>query len=169
MAQKAGSRAVATNALRNSGSTRRITCASGEAQSAVKARGTWAYGETGGDLGVTDKFGNVTIRADLAGEELLQTVRHESVHQFFSPEPGLIGNIRAGFGMAAYQHSSLVRYMEEAIAETWATGSLRQGLVFPISEGYVSGGRVIIEGVGYITVVGGTAYGTYQWAKGGRR
>ena len=140
--------------------------ASGEAQVAMRARGAWNYGNTGGAMGTTDKFGNVVIDSNLVGEQLLQTVRHEGVHSFLSPSPGVIGNIRADIGIAAYQRSHLVQFLEEGAAETWATGSLRQGLSFPLRNGYVSGGRVFIEGVGYVTIVGGSAYGAYQWGQG---
>jgi hypothetical protein len=145
----------------------------GEGKGALKARGTFTYGNTGPgrSLGTTDKFGNVTIRSDLAGQELLETVRHESVHSFFSPSAGVIGNIRANIGTAAYWQSHFVRFLEEAIAETWATGSLRRGLALPFYPGYrIALKRVLLEGGAYITLVGGSmTYGVYQWARKDRR
>jgi len=126
--------------------------------SSSKSRVPWQYGNTGDNLGITDKFGNITIQPGLTGQVLEETVRHEAVHRFFSPSPGFIGNVRADVGMAAYQNSHLVRYMEEAIAEGFATRSVSQGLAFPLREGYVSGPRVIAEGVGYISVTTGGFY-----------
>jgi hypothetical protein len=123
----------------------------------------WSYGDTRGALGETDKFGNITIRPGLAGSELTETVAHESVHRLLSPRPtGFLGEFRADVGMAAYSRSHLVRFLEEAAAETWATGSLRQGVSFPFRNGYVTGTRVFVEGAGYVTVVGGTAYVGYH-------
>jgi hypothetical protein len=63
----------------------------------------------------------------------------------------------------------MVRFLEEAAAETWAMGSLRQGLSFPFSLGYVSAPRVVIEGAGYVTVVGGATYGAYRLSRGDGR
>ena len=125
----------------------------------ARSRVPWQYGNTHGALGTTDKFGNITIMPGLQGKQLTETVRHEAVHRFFSPRPGPIGNIRADIGMAAYRRSHLVRFLEEGLAESVATGSLRQGFAFPITHGYVSGIRVLIESVGYVTVVGATAFG----------
>jgi hypothetical protein len=123
----------------------------------------WSYGETGGALGATDKFGNITIRPGLVGTELTETVAHESVHRLLSPRAtSLLGEFRADVGMAAYNRSHLARFLEEAAAETWATGSLRQGIAFPLREGYVTGTRVFVEGVGYVTIVGGTIYVGYR-------
>ncbi len=119
----------------------------------------WQYGEVPpGWLGKTDAFGNITIRPGLTGRKLEETVRHESVHSFFSPSPGLLGNIRAYIGLWAYKNVHLAQYLEEAIAETYGTGSLLIGLSFPIRTGYVSAGRVILEGAAYTAIVGASAY-----------
>lgn len=52
--------------------------------------------------------------------------------------------------MWAYQNSHLLRYAEEAIAETRAQlmtgGSLTSGLAFPVTSGYVNPLRVALEG-----------------------
>ena len=128
----------------------------------IPSRVPWKYGDVGDSLGVTDKFGNITIKPGLTGKELAETVRHEAVHRFFSPRSGVVGNIHADIGMTAYQRSHLVRFLEEGIAESVATGSLRRGFAFPLTHGYVSGTRVFIEGIGYVTIVGGTAYGVHE-------
>ena len=99
----------------------------------------------------------------LVGTELTETVAHESVRRLLSPRAtSLLGEFRVDVGMAAYNRSHLVRFLEEAAAETWATGSLHQGIAFPLREGYVTGTRVIVEGVGYVTIVGGTIYVGYR-------
>lgn len=78
-----------------------------------------------------------------------QTLCYEGVHVFFTPR-GPLQNFRADLSMAAYQNSHLLRYVEEAIAESRAqilTGrSLQTGLMFPITNGYVEPWRVIAEG-----------------------
>lgn len=76
----------------------------------VRARIPWQYGNTGGSLGVTDKFGNITIQPGLTGQVLRETVRHEGVHRFFSPQRGPLLELRADVGMWGYQNSHLLRY-----------------------------------------------------------
>ena len=145
--------------------------ASSEGEGALMTRRSWTYGNTGRAMGRTDKFGNVTIRPGLVGEDLLQTVRHERVHQLLSPRPGLLVKIRADIRMGAYKHSHLLRYLEEAAAESWATGSLRQGLAFPLKGGLkgpyrLSLRRILLEASGYLIGTAGSAYAAYQWADG---
>jgi hypothetical protein len=133
----------------------------------AKGRIPWQYGETLGALGTTDKFGNITIKPGLSGRELIETVRHEGVHRFFSPKSGPLKELRADIGMAAYRRSHLVRYAEEAIAETIGTGSLRRGLALPLHGYGISTTRLATEAVGYIGITAGAAYGSYQWASSG--
>jgi hypothetical protein len=94
----------------------------------------YTLGDTGGALGQTDKFGNITIEPGLSGKVFNETLRHEGVHSFLSPSAGgKLQTLRADFGMWAYRNSHLLRYTEEAAAETYATGSLAQGLKFPLT------------------------------------
>ena len=88
---------------------------------AVRARIPWQYGNTGGSLGVTDKFGNITIQPGLTGQALRETVRHEGVHRFFSPGTGPLLELRADVGMWGYQRSHLLRYTEKVLAEAIGT------------------------------------------------
>ncbi|WP_010582403.1 hypothetical protein [Schlesneria paludicola] len=55
-----------------------------------------------------------------------------------------------------------MRYMEEALAETYATKQLIYGLKFPIREGYVTGGRVLLAGVAYAGILGSSIYIGYR-------
>ena len=113
---------------------------------ATKSR-IWKFGNTKGALGTTDKFGNITIQSGLRGQILRETVRHEAVHRLFSPRPtSFLGELRADIGMAGYRNSSLLRFTEEAIAESYATRSLAQGLKFPFAAGYVTPAGVAMEG-----------------------
>jgi len=136
-----------------------VASGAGRARNAVP----WQYGNTGGPLGSTDRFGNITIQSGLTGKVLNETVAHESVHRFLSPRSGPFQNLRATVMEAGYENSHFLRYVEEALAETYATGSLRQGLAFPLQGGYgLSVTRIAIEGGGYIIVVGGSSYGAYK-------
>jgi hypothetical protein len=123
----------------------------------------WSYGPLPSNyLGATDRFGNITIRPGLSGQALIDTVRHESVHRFFSPRYGPLRELRADIGMLGYERSHFLRYLEEALAQTYATRSLLQGLRHPLNGAYqLSVWRVILEGGGYGIIVGGTTYGAY--------
>jgi hypothetical protein len=118
---------------------------------APSSKRNWQFGNLpNGVLGSTDKFGNITIQNGLSGRPLLETVRHEKVHAFLSPKQGtLFAEARANFGMFGYNNSSLLRYIEEAAAETVGTGSLYQGLKFPVTHGYVTHGNVLLEAGAY--------------------
>jgi hypothetical protein len=124
----------------------------------------FSYGGPGPNaLGSTDKFGNITIRPGLSEREFVETLRHETVHSVLSPKPGsLLANVRADLHMAGYQRSNLLRYAEEALAEGYATRSVRQGLRFPLAEGYVTPGGLSLESA----AVGGTAYVGHEMVSG---
>jgi hypothetical protein len=136
----------------------------GAANSAGRARNIpWSYGNTNGALGVTDRYGNITIRPGLTGQMLQETVAHEGVHRFFSPRnTGPINRFRALVGEQAYGRSHLVRYIEEGLAEGIATGSLRTGLTYPVRAGYVTPGRTLLEGGLYLGGTSGSAWGAYK-------
>jgi len=125
-------------------------------------------GNTGGMLGVTDRYGNITIQEGLSGRVLTETVRHEGVHRFLSPRnTGPINRFRADLGMAAYSRSHLLRYIEEAAAETVGTGNLLKGLRFPLQNDYgLSRSRLLLEAAGYFGVTAGGAYLGYELTDG---
>lgn len=116
----------------------------------------WKWGNLM-DLGETDKFGNITLKNGLEGKVFEETLRHENVHSFLSPaEGGAVQEARANFGVWAYGKSDLLRYIEEAAAETYATRSLTRGLAFPVTHRYVSAPRTLVEALLY----GASIYGT---------
>ncbi len=61
-----------------------------------------------------------------------------------------------------YGNSALWRFGEEAAAETYATGSLGQGLAFPLQGYGITAGRLGAEAAGVGVVAGGAGYGVYQ-------
>jgi RHS repeat-associated protein len=101
--------------------------------------------------GFTDKFGNMTISPRGTSLDQSRAFYHELVHHFFTPR-GPLQPIRADIRMWAYSHSHLLRYMEEAIAESTSQmltgGSFQEGLLYPIKYGYVSSWRVLLEADG---------------------
>jgi hypothetical protein len=109
-----------------------------------------------GEWGSTDKYGNISLKRGLEGTRFFdETLRHEAVHRFLSPRSGRFIEGRANLAQAARQHSELVRYLEEALAEGFSTRSLYKGLRYPF-EMYapVSTPQVLLEGAGYL---GGTS------------
>lgn len=130
---------------------------------------TWQYGNLPkGVMGTTDKFGNITIQNGLKGQELFSTVRHEGVHQFLSPrQGGLFSNLRADFGIWSYNNSNLVRFSEEAIAETYASGSLLKGIMHSFNPGYgISYTNLFSEASLYFGGTGYAAYETFNYFSG---
>ena len=112
--------------------------------------------------GWTDKYGNITVSPHGSAKDVALTTAHESVHSFLSPRAlNGLREIRADASMATYQKSALCKYVEEALAESYAQvkvnglRGLPDGLSFPIRNGYVSLGRVAAEGaIGTVTYAG---------------
>jgi hypothetical protein len=81
-------------------------------------------------------------------------------------------NVRADLAMTAYQRSQFLRYLEEALAETYAQVSVRgirglpDGITFPLKgDGYaltIKG--VVTEGAIGSFTVGGVTYGVFVLA-----
>jgi hypothetical protein len=121
-------------------------------------------------LGYTTPSGDVFLQPGLSRAEQISTLQHESVHAFFSPSGnGPLATFRQNLGQWGYDNSQLLRYSEEAMAETYGSGSLLQGLRHPLVNGYgITPGGLLLEG----GVVGGGLFGAgylgYQIGGGGR-
>jgi RHS repeat-associated protein len=116
-------------------------------------------------LGYTKPDGSIFLRPGLSEVDQLETLRHESVHAFFSPRGNSkLAVFRQNIGQLAYNNSQLVRYTEEAIAETYGTGSLIQGLKHPL-EGYdITIGGLATESVFVGGTFVGAGYFSFQFA-----
>ena len=117
--------------------------------------------------GFTDKFGNITFSTSGTATQQNLVRFHETVHSALSPKFVLLRNLRADIAMFGYNRSHLLRYIEEALAETYAQlrvngiSGLLEGLRFPIKNGYVTVSRLVTEAAIGTTVVGGITYGVY--------
>jgi len=119
-----------------------------------------------GVLGSTDCWGNIAVtRAQTIPQQRL-TLLHEWVHSVLSPKVAPLRQIRAAFGMSAYLRSALMRYLEEAMAESYAQlrmgGGLRGlllGVSFPVENGYITISQIAGEG----TAIGNIAVGGAQF------
>ncbi|HZR17219.1 MAG TPA: hypothetical protein VFE51_07825 [Verrucomicrobiae bacterium] len=120
-------------------------------------------------LGFTTPSGDIFLQPGLSWEEQLSTLRHESVHAFFSPDgSGAIATARQNVGQWFYDNSQLLRYSEEAIAETYASGSLLQGLSHPLVNPYnITPGGLLLEGGAAGGGLFGVGYLFYQIGGGG--
>lgn len=116
----------------------------------------------GGSLGTTDAYGAIAIARNQSLSEQRLTLFHELVHRWFSPRTGPLRQLRAQLAMSGYNRSSILMYLEEALAEGY--GQLRMnGLAsafgaykFPIQGGYVTVSQLVTEGtmIGRITLGG---------------
>jgi hypothetical protein len=117
--------------------------------------------------GVTDKFGNITYSSAGSATDRALVLYHELVHSVLSPRLNFLRTMRADFGMFGYRKSGFLKYLEEALAETYAQVRVHgmrgvfTGIRFPIKENYVSLSRVVTEAAIGTVVYGGTVYGVY--------
>ncbi len=117
--------------------------------------------------GGTDRFGNVRYSTQGSAVDQALVRAHEGVHSTMSPRFALFRNLRAGVRMGGYQRSALLRYAEEALAETyaqWRVNGIRgvpEGLRFPIANGYVTLSRVVTEAAIGTIIYAGILYGVY--------
>ncbi len=99
-----------------------------------------------GTRGYTTPDGRVFLRPGMSRAMQVSTLEHESVHVFFTLlGSGTITTFRQIIGQFGYDNSQFLRYTEEALAQTYASGSLIQGLRFPLANGYASYGGLIRE------------------------
>lgn len=118
--------------------------------------------------GWTDKYGNVGLSPHGTPTDRALVAAHEAVHSYLSPKAmNGLRELRADIGMNAYARSGLCKYLEEALAETYAqvkvngVRALPDGLAFPIRNGYVSLGRVAGEGAIGTISYGGVLYAVH--------
>lgn len=97
-----------------------------------------------GTLGSTNKYGDIEYLASLTGEAKRLTVLHEKVHSFLTPKLQVLREVRIVLGMNSYSKSFILRYLEEALAETIARVTIQGwrevfgGITFPVKNGYLT-------------------------------
>ena len=128
--------------------------------------------------GTTDAYGNYNWSTQGTPTEQALAKAHEQVHSWLSPRYDLF-NMRANLGMCAYKNSQLLRYLEEALAETIAQlrvnganlNSIQEGLSFPLAGANnpynLSVGGIVTEAIGAAVTAGllaaaGYAHGARQ-------
>lgn len=109
-------------------------------------------------------------------QQIRLTIFHERIHQLLAPKLNVLRELRTYMQMSAYRRSYLLRFIEEAMAETYAQVRvhglgkeyLLKGLRFPVNAHYaitITALRGEAAGIllGPITV-GGMTYNVYYGA-----
>lgn len=132
----------------------------------------WKYGQVPNNAnGITSWGGEITIKNGLSGTQLVETVTHEGVHRLLAPiGTSRLAVARQGLKRWGAQHSDLLNFLEEGIAQSAATGSWVQGFRWvnqPVQRmGYgITTPRMIAEGTGYVLGTAGLSYGAYKLSK----
>jgi hypothetical protein len=113
----------------------------------------WGYkpaiqGVTTMDAGVggTDVYtGDIEYSLQGSDTDRRLAIAHEQVHQFLTPKLQVLRHLRTFLRAQGYNRSYLLRYLEEAIAETTAQIRVKglarthviEGIRFPIGDGYM--------------------------------
>ncbi len=126
--------------------------------------------------GQCDEYGNITISSLGTPADQRLAFAHEYLHSLLSPKFLPFRDLRAKVKIVGYKKSQLLRYTEEALAETFAqmkingvsASALVEGLRFPMGSAVyqLTWKGVAAEGVAAVTVgtivVGGAAV-SVQW------
>ena len=115
-----------------------------------------------GALGETDWYGNIQVARNQSLSEQRLTLYHEWGHSVLSPRVAPLRELRAALRASAYWRSALMRYLEEAMVESYAQlraqglSGVLTGIRFPIKRGYVTLSALKSEGtaIGTLTVGG---------------
>ncbi len=122
-----------------------------------------------GALGETDWWGNIAVTRSQSVSEQRLTLLHEWVHRFFSPRISPLRQLRAELRASAYWRSALLRYLEEALAESYAQlrmgvglKGLLIGVSFPVANGYITVSQLAGEGIAIGSIAVGGAHFTVR-------
>lgn len=93
-------------------------------------------------MGVTSVWGDIEIASELSASDARATLLHEQVHAFLTPKLTILRSLRAQIKAQAYGRSVLLRYLEEAMAETYMAlrtkgldmNALIDSVTFPVSS-----------------------------------
>ncbi|HAV1239777.1 TPA: hypothetical protein JGU28_004564 [Salmonella enterica] len=135
-------------------------------------------GETNswGDTWIGRKYDRASITAKQAIGNLHKAIFHERVHQYLSPKFYLLREPLAYLRRSGYEKSYILRYIEEAFAETVAliranglsSKYIVDGLIFPLNNEYsISIFLLRQEATGILLgpiTVGGMVYNVYSEA-----
>jgi hypothetical protein len=125
-----------------------------------------------GEMGYTTQWGDIRIESALTLAEQRVTLYHELIHRVLTPKLYALRQLRIAISQNGYANSHLLRYLEEAMCETYALlrangfskQRLLEGVRFPIVSDYTTvaalGGEVKGLLLGPINV-GGMIYNVF--------
>jgi hypothetical protein len=122
--------------------------------------------------GATTPWGDVTYSTAGRAKDQQLARLHELVHSFLSPRLRPLRSFRVRVAMSGYSRSAILRYLEEAPAESFAQlrvnglQGLMTGLRFPVANGYLTLRQLACEGVEVGTIVLGTERFSVQYLVG---
>jgi hypothetical protein len=123
--------------------------------------------------GFTTAYGDITVSSRGSANDKALVLYHEMVHSFLSPKLAPLRELRARLSTSAYVRSALLKYLEEALAETYAQlrvngiSELPTGIRFPVKNGYVTISQLRVEGTAIGTIVIGTMSFNVTYVPGG--
>jgi len=92
--------------------------------------------------GATSIWGDIWYSTKGSIDEQRLAKIHEQVHSFLTPKLQFLREFRVELGANSYKKSYILRYLEEAIAETVAQVKVNKnfitGIKFPVKKGYVT-------------------------------
>jgi hypothetical protein len=97
-----------------------------------------------GVVGETTVWGDVKISSALSRSDARATLFHELVHSFLTPKLYPLRELRVQIAIQGYERSVILRYLEEALAETYALlrtkgfnmNAMIEGITFPVGPAY---------------------------------
>jgi hypothetical protein len=111
--------------------------------------------------GKTSWWGQIFYSTRGAASEQEMVLFHEAVHRWLTPKLGLFRTFRVRLRAASYTRSVLLKYLEEAMAESYAQLRMNgfkgvlDGIRFPVANDYVSISQLAAEGEAIGTIVVG--------------
>ncbi len=136
-------------------------------KSSVSRKSDYGHGE-----GSTSAWGDIEISQSGPLTEKRLALYHELVHSLLTPKIYLLREYRVYLGQRSYSYSHLLRYLEEALAETiarlrvngFSLSEMQTGIKFPVENGYVTIKNMQSEITGMLLGpinVGGVVYSAF--------
>jgi hypothetical protein len=122
--------------------------------------------------GSTSAWGEVKLSPLGTTSDQALVRAHELVHQFLTPRLGTLRQFRVQIRLAGYLRSMLLKFLEEALAETVAQlrvngfSGLLTGLKFPVANGYMLVTDLVSEGETIGTILIGAQVFSVQFVSG---
>jgi len=104
--------------------------------------------------GATSIWGDIWYSTKGSIDEQKLARIHEQIHSLLTPKLQFLREFRVELGINSYKKSYILRYLEEAIAETVAQLAVNKnfitGIKFPVKNGYVTIAELAAEAAGVL-------------------